>query len=414
MRRAILLVLDSFGIGASADAEKFGDQGANTLGHIAEYCAKGQGDQSGVRQGKLNIPNLTQLGISLAAKQSSQTQLQGLDFPSTVTGAYGYAAEISFGKDTPSGHWEMTGCPVLFDWGYFPKQIPCFPDELIAALIQQENLPGVLGNKHASGTEIIQELGDEHIQTGKPIIYTSADSVFQIAAHEEHFGLERLYQVCKTARKLVDDYNIGRVIARPFVGRTGEYIRTANRHDYTTPPPLPTLLDSITTAGDQVHAIGKINDIFAKRGITKVYKGKNNQELFMQTLQAITDCPNGGLVFSNFVDFDTLFGHRRDVSGYANALEEFDSYLPDLLAALQSDDLVIISADHGCDPTWPGSDHTREHIPILAFGPKVLANDIGKRESFADIGQTIAEHLGLKPLDYGKSFYAKIMGENNG
>ena len=311
----------------------------------------------------------------------------------------------SFGKDTPSGHWEMMGLPVEFDWGMFPKDPPSFPAALLEAFIEDANLPGVLGNRHASGTVIIEELGLEHIDSGKPIVYTSADSVFQIAAHETHFGLDRLYEICLIARKLVDDYNVGRVIARPFVGeKPGEFQRTGNRRDYATPPHEPTLLDIYKEQGKNVISIGKISDIFAGSGITRSVKAHGNDALIDAWLQEIDSPTEDAIIFANFVDFDTLYGHRRDVPGYAAALEAFDKRLPELNSRLRADDVVVLSADHGCDPTWPGSDHTREFIPVLAFGDSVTPGSIGRRDSFADIGQSLAAHLGLTPLSVGKSF----------
>jgi phosphopentomutase len=404
MKRAIVLLLDSFGIGASADATKYGDLGADTLGNIAKYCAEGKADKPGVREGELCLPAMTQLGLAQAAKISTGKYPAGLDGELSTIGLFGCAQEISHGKDTPSGHWEIAGVPVLFEWGYFSTSIPCFPEKLINELIARAELPGVLGNKHASGTEIINELGDEHIRTGKPIVYTSADSVFQIAAHEEHFGLQRLYEVCAIARKLVDEYNIGRVIARPFLGSNGEYERTGNRRDLAVLPPAPTLFDQLIAQGGKVIAIGKTADIFAHQGITEEVKADGNDALFQVTLDAMKRAGDKTIIFSNFVDFDSKYGHRRDVAGYAHALEHFDEQLMDLIDELDEGDLVIITSDHGCDPTRPGSDHTREHIPVLAFGPNIQGGSIGLRETFADIGQTIADHLGIKPLLTGTSF----------
>jgi phosphopentomutase len=394
--RAIIAVLDSFGIGSAPDAELFGDAGSNTFGHILEGCAR-------LPRGPLHIPNLLALGLGLAAHEADATvpALQN----GAPTGLYGSAAELSKGKDTPSGHWEMMGLPVEIDWGYFPKTVPTFPAELTQAFIAAAKVPGILGDCHASGTEIIERLGEEHIRSGKPICYTSADSVFQIAAHESHFGLERLYEVCHIARKLVDPYHIGRVIARPFVGeKPGQFKRTGNRHDYATPPHRPTLLDIAKAAGRAVIGIGKIPDIFAHCGITEEVRADGNAKLFDTMLEWTGKAPEGSIVFTNFVDFDTLFGHRRDVPGYAGALEAFDARIPELKAALRPDDLVLFSADHGCDPTWTGTDHTREHIPVLAFGPRVAPGPIGVRRSYADIGQSIAKHLGLPPLPAGTSF----------
>src|SRR5690606_6376260 len=253
------------------------------------------------------------------------------------------------------------------------------------------DLPGVLGNCHASGTTIIKELGEEHVRTGKPIVYTSADSVFQIACHEKAFGLERLYSLSRIARELVDEYNIGRVIARPFIGDdSSSFVRTGNRRDLTVPPPAPTVLDKLVESGGEVFSIGKIADIFAHRGITRKIKATGNAALFDATLEALAEAPDRSIVFTNFVDFDMLYGHRRDIEGYATALEYFDGRLPELLDAMQDGDLLVICADHGCDPAWPGSDHTREHIPVLALGAAVTAGSIGKRDTFADIGQSLA------------------------
>lgn len=397
MGRAFILVFDSFGVGASHDAEKYGDVGADTFGHIAEYCAN-------VRQSLLHIPNLIRLGLGVVALASTGKRLPGFDPLVPITGAYGYAVEQSRGKDTPSGHWEIAGVPVMFDWGYFSHEYPSFPQALTDALIQQGELPGILGNRHASGTQIIDEFGVEHMQTGKPIVYTSGDSVFQIAAHEQTFGLERLYKLCEIARKLVDPYNIGRVIARPFLGAPKNFHRTGNRRDLSIPPPELTLLDHLVAAGGSVVSIGKIADIFAHRGISKKIKADGNMALFDATLDIAKTAGDRSLIFTNFVDFDMLYGHRRDIAGYAAALEALDARLPELENILQADDIVIITADHGCDPTWPGSDHTREHIPILLFGPSIKSRYLGRRESFADIGQSIAQHLGLTALPNGFAF----------
>jgi phosphopentomutase len=391
-------MLDSFGIGATDDAERFGDVGANTLGSIAKYRATGGREP-------LKLPNLARLGLLHAAKASAGEFPAGTDPDVEVVGAYGYARELSSGKDTPSGHWEMAGVPVLFEWGYFKKDRDTFPPQLLETLIERAGLPGVLGNCHASGTTIIAELGEEHMRTGKPIVYTSADSVFQIACHEESFGLERLYKLSEIARELVDDYNIGRVIARPFVGTdSGSFVRTGNRRDLTVAPPSPTVLDKLVASGGEVISIGKIADIYAHQGISKKIKATGNPALFDATLEALATAPDRSIVFTNFVDFDMLYGHRRDIEGYARALEYFDGRLPELLRAMKSDDLLIICADHGCDPAWPGSDHTREHIPVLAFGGGVPAGFLGARETFADIGQTLAGYFNLSPMAYGQSF----------
>lgn len=401
MPRAFIILLDSFGIGATADAAKYGDAGANTLGHIAEYCLQGKADRENVRQGPLKLPHLTRLGLNEAAKISSHAA-PGLATDIPVVGAFGCATPKSFGKDTPSGHWEIAGVPALFDWGYFPPEFPSFPDDLLEDLITRGKLPGVLGNKHASGTDIIAELGEEHEKSGKPIVYTSADSVFQIAAHETSFGLERLYELCLIARELLDPYNVGRVIARPFVGKPGNYVRTGNRRDYSVPPPEPTLLDQLIAANREVIAIGKVADIYAHRGITKTVKADGNMALFDALLKEMQDAPDGSLTFVNLVDFDMLYGHRRDVIGYAKALEDLDTRIPAFLKLMRPDDIAVITADHGCDPTWKGTDHTREYIPIIVFGPNVKSGALGIRETFADIGQTLAKHLGIPPLKTGK------------
>lgn len=398
MARAIILVLDSFGIGATADADKFGDVGSDTLGNIARVRADSDA-------GPLKLPNLAQLGLFHASKESTGAFPAGVTTDTDIIGAYGHAAELSTGKDTPSGHWEIAGVPVLFDWGYFTAKDDTFPPQLLDELLERAELPGVLGNCHASGTTIIAELGDEHVASGKPIVYTSADSVFQIACHEEAFGLQRLYDLCDIARELVDQYNIGRVIARPFVGDGPDtYVRTGNRRDLTTPPHAPTVLDKLVESGGDVISIGKISDIYAHKGITKKVKATGNADLFDATLAAMQDAGDRSIVFTNFVDFDMLYGHRRDVDGYASALEYFDQRLPELLKELQDDDLLVLCADHGCDPTAEGSDHTREHIPVLAYGAGITPGSLGLRETFADIGQSLAAHFDLEPMDYGTSF----------
>ncbi len=403
MARAIIVVLDSFGIGAAADAAHFGDEGADTFGHIAEFCAAGKANEQ--RSGPLHIPNLTSLGLAEASCGATGRQPPGISQPTAILGRYGWAQELSSGKDTPSGHWEMAGVPVLFDWGYFTKPVDSFPQELLDAIVAQAALPGYLGNCQASGTEIIQRLGVEHEQTGKPIFYTSADSVFQIAAHEQSFGLKRLYSLCEHVRELLEPYNIGRVIARPFVG-TGpdNYKRTGSRRDYAIPPPAPTVLDKLTESGGEVISIGKIADIFAHQGITQKHKATGIPALVETTLTVMSEAPERSIIFTNLVDFDTDYGHRRDVSGYARALEAFDKLLPNMMNALRPDDVLILTADHGCDPTWPGTDHTREYVPVLAFGQKVAPGSAERRETFADIGQSIATWLDLEPLDYGTSF----------
>ncbi|MEK1931870.1 MAG: phosphopentomutase [Pararhizobium sp.] len=405
MARAFLFVLDSFGIGGAPDAADFGDDGADTLGHIAEFCAAGAGDRAGLREGPLSLPNMSALGLLHAAKLANGRVPAGMNLPERVFGVYGAASEVSRGKDTPSGHWEIAGTPVTFDWGYFSAEGDAFPPELVEAIRREGDVPGMLGNCHASGTDIIARHGEEHMRTGRPICYTSSDSVFQIAAHEQSFGLERLLAFCETVRRLLDDYNIGRVIARPFVGTNPkDFVRTGNRRDYSVLPPEPTLLDRLKGAGRTVHAVGKIADIFAHQGIGRLIKANGNMELFEATLKAMDEAEDGDLVFTNFVDFDMLYGHRRDVPGYAAALEAFDQRLPDLDRQLKPGDIVILTADHGCDPTWRGTDHTRERVPILAFGPGIRTRSIGVLPGFAGIGETVARHLGLEPGLHGRSF----------
>lgn len=409
--RAILLVLDSFGVGASDDAASFGDVGANTLGHIAQQCAEGHCEEG--RSGRLQLPNLARLGLFQAAQQSDASiaalnELADAVDCDSLIGAYGFAKELSTGKDTSSGHWEMTGVPVFFDWSYFESKNNSFPDSLLKAICDAGDLDGVLGDCHASGTEIIARFGEQHMLSAKPIIYTSADSVVQIAAHEDSFGLDRLLNLCEQTRQILDataNLNVGRVIARPFVGTCADdFVRTGNRRDYSVPPPANTLLDDLTAAGGQVYSVGKIADIFAQQGISQRYKANGIEALFQQTMTALHDADDGTLIFTNFVDFDSSYGHRRDVNGYACALEEFDAMLPSLINAMGDNDLLVISADHGCDPTWPGSDHTREHVPVLAYGKQLPTKNIAMRDSFADIGQSIASHLGLTASKYGKSF----------
>lgn len=396
MPRTIILLMDSFGIGCADDAELYGDKGADTLGHICEWFSKN-------REKPLYLPNLAKVGLQKAAELSRQKALAADLGAAYEKGAYTYAQEVSRGKDTLSGHWEICGVPVNFDWGYFLDKPSCFPQELIDAIIHEGKLPGVLGEKHASGTEIIKELGEEHMRSGKPIIYTSADSVLQIAAHEQSFGLERLYELCKIAFRLVQPYKIARVIARPFVGSCADdFTRTVNRHDYAVPAPEATLLDNIVAADGNVYAVGKIADIFAHRGITKHYPAGALDKLIEATVQAVKDAPDNTLVFTNFVDFDSAFGHRRNIQGYGEALEYFDSRLPEIMMLLQPDDLCLITADHGNDPTWNGSDHTRERIPVLFFGAGTANKELEPMYTFADIGQTIAAYMGAGKTLTGK------------
>jgi phosphopentomutase len=405
MARAFLFVLDSFGIGGAPDAEDYNDLGANTLGHIAEFCAAGAADRAGLRKGPLRLPNMSALGLLHVAKLASGEWPAGMTVPERVFGLHGAASEVSRGKDTPSGHWEIAGTPVMFDWGYFPADGDAFSPELVEAICQAADLPGILGNCHASGTDIIAAHGEEHIRTGKPIFYTSTDSVFQIAAHETHFGLDRLIALCQIVRRLIDPLNIGRVIARPFVGEAADtFERTGNRRDFSVLPPEPTLLDRLVEAGRTVHAVGKIGDIFAHQGVSRVIKGNGNKALMDATLATIEEAEDGDLVFTNFVDFDMLYGHRRDVAGYAAALEAFDRRLVDVHRRMKPGDLMLLTADHGCDPTWRGTDHTRERVPILTYGPGMPAGAIGICDTFADIGETVAAHLGIAPGPHGRSF----------
>ncbi|QYJ92845.1 phosphopentomutase [Shewanella spartinae] len=405
MKRTVIMMLDSFGVGAAKDAEAFGDSGSNTFGHIAKACAEGKANDG--REGPLKLPNLAKLGLALAAKESTGSFAEGFGDDVEVIGAYGHADELSSGKDTPSGHWEMAGVPVLYEWGYFSDLKNSFPKELTDKILERAGLSGFLGNCHASGTAILEELGEEHMTSGLPIFYTSADSVFQIACHEETFGLDNLYTLCQIAREELEPYNIGRVIARPFVG-TGpsDFARTGNRKDYAVEPPSKTVLDKLKEAGGEVVSVGKIADIYAHCGITKKVKATGLEALFDATLEQVKQAGDRTIVFTNFVDFDSHYGHRRDIAGYARALEYFDSRLPEMLALLGEEDLLLLTADHGCDPTWQGTDHTRERVPVLAYGAGLAPGSLGRRNSFADIGQSIASYFGLEPMEYGESFVA--------
>lgn len=428
MARAFILVLDSFGIGSAPDAEKYGDKGANTLLHIAEACADGRAD-SDKRRGALHIPNLCSLGLEEALFLAcglkmplSAEALKGERRIKTARGAYAAAREISAGKDTPSGHWEMMGLPVMKAWGSFPKPQEgnaafdagsYFPCDLLHRIYQKAGLQGSLGNCAASGTEIITRFGSEHLASGKPIFYTSADSVFQVAAHEESFGLQRLYDLCGLIREEMDSYNIGRVIARPFIGNAAQgFKRSNNRRDWTTPPNEPTLFDHVKAQGGTSIAIGKIADIFAHQGIDKVIKTYGTENLFAATAEQVKTAPDNSLTMTNFVDFDQNFGHRRDIAGYAHELELFDRLLPQIFPLLKKEDLLVITADHGCDPSWRGNDHTREWVPQLFYGASILSVSCGRRESFADMGQSVAAWLQLKPLPHGVSYLAQAQGQD--
>lgn len=399
MSRAFLIVLDSVGIGGAPDAGSFfngdlPDTGANTLGHIAQACANGQAEDG--RSGPLRIPNLNAMGAGAAMQLSTGLDL-GWDAP---TGAFGVAREISMGKDTPSGHWELAGVPVPWDWHTFPNTNPAFPPEVTARICDLAGTDGILGNCHASGTQVIDDFADEHVKSGWPICYTSVDSVLQIAAHEDHFGLERLLTLCKDLSPMLHDMKVGRVIARPFLGTSGAYQRTLNRHDYAIAPPAPTLCDWVHDAGQSVQAIGKICDIFSMRGIDEVRKG-SDETLMTHLSDLVDDAPDGGLVFANFVEFDSAYGHRRDVSGYARHLEWFDQALGDVTARLRDGDLLCVTADHGNDPTWAGTDHTREQVPVLIHG--VGAKNLGT-VGFVDVAASLAAHLGVTAHGTGRSF----------
>lgn len=396
MSRVIILMMDSFGIGGAHDEDKFDNNGANTFGHIAAHYPN------------LRISNLHHLGlteVALAASGEKPALNIQPKSPFEIGVIKAHMSELSVAKDTTSGHWELAGVPVLEDWGYFKPDYPSFPKDLIKTICEEAKIEGILGNKAASGTEIIQELGEEHIKTGKPIFYTSADSNIQIAAHEEHFGLEKLYKLCEIAYKHVKTYRIARIIARPFVGEiAGQFTRTTNRHDYSVLPFAPTVLDKLKTAGGNVIAIGKITDIYAKQGITKTLHASGLEELWDVTLDEVMNAPENSVIFTNFVDFDMYWGHRRDVDGYAKGLEYFDTRLPEIIPLLRKDDIVFITADHGNDPTYKGTDHTREQVPMLLFGPQIKSSFAGESSTFADIGQTIAQYLKLEPFKYGKSF----------
>jgi phosphopentomutase len=383
-RRIVWIVLDSVGIGEMPDAAAYGDTGSDTLGNLA-------------RMRTLALPNLVSLGLA------NIRTFAGMTPASAPRGAYGRCALASPGKDTTTGHWEMAG--ILLE-----RPLPLFPDGFPPAVLEPFERAigrGTLGNKSASGTEIIAELGDEHVRTGKPIVYTSADSVFQIAAHEEVIPPDELYRICGIARGILSgDFEVGRVIARPFVGASGAYTRTANRRDFATPPPAGMLLDRLASAGVTVSSVGKIWDVFLGRGIGPHVKTKSNADGMAKTIEAMRGLDRG-VIWTNLVDFDMLYGHRNNAEGYARALEEFDAWLPELLAALRRDDLAILTADHGCDPTTPSTDHSREYVPLLACGPRVRPAALGTRATLADIGQTVARNFGTE-IAHGISFLEQI------
>ncbi|MCJ8322095.1 MAG: phosphopentomutase [Colwellia sp.] len=401
MARVIIMVIDGFGVGQAPDAKEFGDIGANTFANLSDAYFKGTGQ-------KINLPNLSALGLVKACQQASNRQFpfQGGE---PIKGGYGYAAQISTGKDTPSGHWEMAGVPVLFDWTYFKDREKSFPKELIDKINKATGFDGFLGNCHASGTTIISQLGEQHIKTGLPICYTSADSVFQIAAHEEHFGLDNLYKYCQTVRDILDDYNIGRVIARPFIGSNADdFERTGNRRDYSVLPPAPTVLDKHFNAGGTVISVGKIADIFAHQGISEKTKATGIDALVDATIDHIKTSADNTIIFTNLVNFDQDYGHRRDPVGFAKALEGFDQRLIQIYEAMKDDDLLLLTADHGCDPTWPGNDHTREYVPVIAYHHNIGSISLGERPTFADLGQTVADIFDLEEMNYGTSFLKEL------
>jgi len=383
--RVIWIVLDSVGIGAMPDAADYGDEGSDTLGNIARLRG-------------LSLPSLCRLGLA------NIKPLAGLDPAPSPAGAFGRCALASPGKDTTTGHWEMAGI-------HLEKPFPLYPNGFPPEIMQEfERRIGrrALGNKTASGTEIIKELGAEHLRTGSPIVYTSADSVFQIAAHEDVIPLWELYKICETARQILrGPHEVGRVIARPFIGTRGAFVRTANRRDYAVPPPKNMLLDMLEGRNVEVYSIGKIFDVFLGRGIRDHVKTRNNDDGMAKTIEAMNLVPEG-LIFVNLVDFDQQYGHRNDVEGYATALEQFDRWLPDFLPKMNEKDLAIITADHGCDPTTPSTDHSREYVPLLVCGPKARAGvALGLRQSLSDIGQTVAENFGTA-ISHGESFLRSL------
>ena len=406
MARAFLIILDSVGCGGARDAALYGDEGADTLGHIAEACARGEGDRKDLRQGPLRLPHLSALGLSEACEYATGKRLPLAPTELHPHCFFGTAEEISKGKDTISGHWEIAGAPADFAFGYFKEIQNSFPPELIEAICREGQIPGIIGNCHASGTAIIEEHGEAHIKTGRPIIYTSADSVIQIAADETYFGLKRLYTLCETVRRLVDPLKIGRVIARPFIGETSKtFSRTANRKDYSIPPPQGTLLDRAEADRRSIITLGKIGDIFTHRATGREVKAAGNEALFDALLKEADALADGGLLFANFVDFDSEFGHRRDVAGYAACLEAFDRRLPSFIEKLHEGDLLLLTADHGNDPTWTGTDHTRECVPIVGLAKGSAPRALGRRKSLADSGASIAQWLDLPPGPQGHGWF---------
>ena len=397
MARAFLVVMDSVGIGGAPDADTFfngrvPDTGANTLGHIAQACAEGRAEDG--RSGPLNVPHMASLGLGPAIELASGLHIASLD--NTVSGTWGAATEISRGKDTPSGHWELAGLPVPWEWHYFPDVSKSFPPALVAQLAAFAGTDEILGNCHAPGTAIIEEFGAQHIKTGFPICYTSADSVLQIAAHEESFGLQRLLDLCENMAPIAHEMKVGRVIARPFVGDAQSgFTRTTNRRDFAIKPPAPVLSNWVQDSGARVYAVGKIGDIFSMTGFDEVRKG-SDETLMGHLGDLVEHAEDGSLTFANFVEFDSLYGHRRDVSGYARALEWFDAEIGKLLGQLRDGDLLVLTADHGNDPTWVGTDHTRERAPVLVAGQG--AGSLGQI-GFRDVAGLVARHLGVAVPD---------------
>jgi phosphopentomutase len=389
MPRVFLFILDSFGIGHAPDAAAFGDEGANTFVHIADHM-------------QLHLPHMASLGLGRAAESAGGRN----PFPDVaLIGQWGHAQEVSQGKDTITGHWEIAGVPVPFKWHYYPDTAQSFPQQLLDDIMARTKVPGLLCGTHASGTQVIEDFGEAHVATGKPIIYTSADSVIQIAAHEKYFGLERLYDVCKVVRELTYELKVGRVIARPFLGETANtFERTGNRKDFAIAPPSPTLLKVASDAGRHVISVGKIGDIFGHVGTGIEVKVAGNGPMMEKVIELMPTLKAGGFLMTNFVDFDTLYGHRRDPLGYGKLLEAFDAELPRVFAELQTDDLLILTADHGNDPTWRGTDHTREQIPVMVYGKTLKPGSVGQCDSFSDIGQSIAAHLKLPKLGAGVAF----------
>ena len=401
--KGILIVLDAVGIGGAPDAKNFDDQGADTLGNIRKACVKGEANLK--RFGKLRIPHLAKLGIFASHALANNYYLENNNFFCSKEASFACATEVSKGKDTPTGHWELAGTPIQWDWKYFENKSHSFPDKQINLIISKFALSGILGNCHSSGTEIIKKFGNEHILSLKPIFYTSRDSVVQIACHEKYFGLEKLYKLCQFSAEVFHPLKVGRVIARPFLGsKVNNFYRTKNRKDYTLPPPNKTLCDLVLENNRSCHAIGKISDIFSHRGISTSISGLSDDTLFNEMIKVIKKAKDGDLIFANFVEFDSLYGHRRDVAGFASALEKFDLKVEKLLNVINSNDFLIITADHGNDPTFKGSDHTRERVPVLMVGDYAKKGNNGKI-FFSDVGTTMAEFLRLKGKLEGKNIF---------